>query len=121
MAILNDNKLPAQPAEPTSQEVAERVAERIVNMSRETFNQLVRVQRQGITALWEQSKATPQEIIDALGENAVKVFSYHAKITDLVKELATDEGIDVDVKLPTNAFTIDLDGTITVENTPYAG
>lgn len=121
MAILNDNKLPVQPAEPTSEEVAQRVAEQILNMSRETYNHLVRVQRQGVKAVWEHPKTTPQEVVDALGENAAKVFSYHAKITDLVKELATNEGIDVDVLLPVNSFIVNQDGTVTLEDTPYAG
>lgn len=118
MAILNDNILPVAPTAPTTDVVLNRVTSRIKNMSRETFNQLIQTQRQGITALWENASVTPQEIINALGDDAIKVFQFHGALTEFIKGLSNIDGVNVDLKYPTNAFTIN-NGKITVTDDPY--
>lgn len=121
MAILNDNTLPQPRPEPPKEQVLNRITNRIKNISRETFNQLVETQRQGISVLWENSNATPQEIIDALGEDAIKIFQFHGALTDFIKALSELENVEVELKLPTNSFLIDpKTGKITVSDEPYS-
>lgn len=121
MSILPNNKISqVTPPTPDSAVVAKRVAERIKQVTVQNFNQFIQVQRQGIRLLWENPDASPQEIINALGEDAIKIFQFHGALTQFVTGLAALDGADVDVKLPPNAFTINLSaGSITVEDGPY--
>lgn len=116
MSILNQSR-------PTLEEIPKslrltQVANRIKRFSSETYNQLLRAQNQGIDLVWNHPQLTPQEIIDALGEDAVKIFQYHGALTEYIVALATAEGITPDIKLPTNAVTIE-GNTITVTEDPY--
>ena len=60
-----------------------------------------------IDILWKNDKATAQEIIDALGTDALKVFQFHGALTDFVNGIAQLDGSEVTVKYPTNTFTVD--------------
>jgi hypothetical protein len=92
--------------------------ENILETTRETYNQLVNVQRRGIDMVWNNPSLTPQEIVDALGEDAVKVFEFHGALTTFVQQLATAANVDVDLKTPTNAFSV-LSGNIVISDQPY--
>lgn len=117
MSLLNDNTIPAIPT-PSTEILLEQKVNRIQNLSKETFNQLIHTQRQGIVQLWEDPNLTPQEIINALGDNALKVFQFHGALTSFINSLAALDGVTVELKLPTNAFT-EVDGVITVTEDPY--
>lgn len=111
---------------PLSTPPAPRVAQikqqalNIRRLSRESYETITRIQQRGIDALWNHPELTPQEIIDGLGADAIKVFQYHGALTNYLVTLAQTEGITPDIKLPTNAFTIDMEnGTITVTEDPY--
>lgn len=95
---------------------------RIRNMSKNCFENLVKVQRDGIDILWNHPNLTPQEIIDGLGADVLKVFHFHAKLSDFIEEMAEFDNIEVDLKKPTKAFTIDHNtGKVTVLDQPYNG
>ena len=119
--LLQDNKITSLSAGPLPKSViVERAVNRIQSVSKETFNQLVRTQREGVNLVWNHPKLTPQEIIDGLGVNAIKVFQFHGGLTEYIATIAAIDGVDVDLKYPTNAFTIDPNtGKITVTNDPY--
>ncbi len=126
MSILHDNKLP-QAEELTSEQLEQRKQARlnykvntILNSARETYNGLVNVQRNGVDMLWHDDILTPQEICDGLGENAVKIFQFHGALTQFVQTLADNAQIEVDLKYPTNAFSV-LSGNIVVSDQPYEG
>lgn len=105
---------------PTTEQIVEQISKRIVNMTKQTFDELVRTQRIGIQMVWENSKASPQEIIDGLGEDAIKIFQFHGALSDFIVAVAQTEGFTPQLKTPTNAFTVDADsGTITVTDQPY--
>ncbi len=91
---------------------------RIKEFSRQAYQQLSHIQRQGIDMLWNDRKLTPQEIIDALGDEALKVFQMHGTLTTAIVDIATADGITPSVVLPTNAFEI-VDGSIVVSKDPY--
>ena len=99
------------------------VKNRILRMSHNSFEELLKTQNQGIKMLWEHPELTPQEIIDKLGADAIKVFQFHGALTDLILGIAAADGVDVSerLKFPKYAFTIDQDtGKITVDpDTPY--
>lgn len=120
MAILNSNTVLATIPVITKEERLNQITSNIKNVSRETFNKLIETQRQGIRLMWETPGITPQEIIDALGPDAIKVFQFHGGLTDLINGLASIDNVDVVLKYPTNAFTIDPNtGAITVTKDPY--
>lgn len=116
MSLLNFDRF----TPPTKEQQLASLAERIKEMSKQTFRQLVDTQKRGIEMVWENRNFTPQEVIDALGADAVKVFQYHGALTTFINELIALDGANIDVKLPTNEFTVS-NGKITVGTGPYTG
>ena len=103
---------------------ADRIRAAILGLSRRTFAAMIDAQRQGIDLLWlgrEQGLhgLTPQEVCDALGEDAAQVFQFHGALTDFLMQQATADGVSVDVAIPPYAFTLNADGTVTVSTEPY--
>jgi hypothetical protein len=80
---------------------------------------LVNVQREGIRIVWKNPNLSPQEIVDSLGPDALKVFQFHGALTDLILSIATSEGVEVKLEAPTNQFTVDNQGNITITDEPY--
>lgn len=124
MAILTDNKL-GQTSEPTPEKLEalknmqlRTTTNNILSLTRETFNRLVDVQRRGIDMVWNNPNLTPQEVVTALGDNAVKVFEFHGALTTFVQQLATSADVVVDLKAPTNAFSV-VSGGIVISNKAY--
>jgi len=114
MSILTQTPQP-----PTDAEKLQRVVKTIKTISARTYDDLVRVQKQGIDSVWKDRDFTPQEIIDALGANAIKVFNMHGKLTDYLVDISAIDNIPYTPALPTNTFTINADGSITVTDQPY--
>jgi hypothetical protein len=114
MSILTQTPQP-----PTDAEKLQRVVKTIKTISSRTYDDLVRVQKQGIDSVWKDRDFTPQEIIDALGTNAIKVFNMHGKLTDYLVDISAIDNIPYTPALPTNTFTINADGSITVTDQPY--
>lgn len=124
MAILADNKL-EQPPTPTPEQLEviknlrlKMTKSNILELTRDTFNRLVNVQRKGIDMVWNNPNLTPQEVVDVLGEDAVKVFQFHGILTTFIQQLATSANVTVDLKAPTNAFSV-ASGSIVISNNPY--
>jgi hypothetical protein len=123
MSIITDNTLNSQVLTPEQQQqfkdnYTTLVAERIVDIAATTYNSLVDVQRQGIDILWNDSMLTPQEIVDRLDDRAVKVFEFHGALTDFIHQLAESAGVVVELKKPTNAFSV-VDGKVVISQDPY--
>jgi hypothetical protein len=120
MSILGNNTLPPNPQAPNKEVLLKQAVSRIKNLSKECFNNLVRTQREGIKIVWENENLTAQEIIDEMGEDVFKVFQFHGGLTQFIQTLAQSDGATVEVKYPTNSFTVNLSaGTITVNDEPY--
>lgn len=120
MAILKDNTITA-PYVPSKEARLNMAVNQIKSMSAETFNTLINTQRRGIDLMWHNETLNPQEIIDALDDDAFKVFLLHGKLTELLLQLAQIDNVQVDIRLPTNAFSVDQVGKITVSEDPYTG
>ncbi|BCU77934.1 hypothetical protein [Luteolibacter sp. LG18] len=107
--------------EPTKEQMRQLVP-RVVRQSAATnFQRLCAMQRQGIETIWSNPRLTPQEAVDTLGTSAVKVFRAHGHLTELILALAAlEEAPETpEILFPTNAFTANEDGTVTVLDAPY--
>lgn len=91
---------------------AEKVAARIKNDARLLYRKMVDSFVSGAHAFWANSEATPAEIAEALGTDAVEIFSLHAKIGALLAEVnpaAIASGAAV-----VGQFEYNEDGTVTI-------
>lgn len=115
MSLLNP-----EPVEPTLEEKQAQVADRIKRMAATGFRQLSQIQAQGIQTVWNNPRGlTPQQVCDALGTDAGLIFQMHGQLTDAAVAMATADGLEYTPALPTNAFTVNEDGTVTVLETEY--
>jgi hypothetical protein len=103
---------------PSDSEKLQRITNTIKTISTRTYNDLVRAQKMGIDSLWKNKDFTPQQIIDSLGDDAIKIFDVHGKLTEYLIEISAIDGVDYVPALPTNAFIVE-DGKITVTDLPY--
>lgn len=107
MSILDRNDVP-NPVPP-----ARMAANRLINMTRQTYEQMVQSFNQGAQIFWQNSTgATPSEIAAELGTDAKEVFELHYKLGQLiatVKPQAIAEGASL-----VGNFTMNEDGTITI-------
>jgi len=119
MPLLQSNiSAPQVQPQVNKEEVLKRVSNQIKNKTKESFNQFIRIQKEGIEMLWNQKDVTPQEIIDFLDEDAIKLFQFHGALTDFIKQVANIDSVDVELATPTKAFSV-VDGKITVLKTAY--
>lgn len=117
MSILNRQET----YEPTKAQKIKQIASRIRGMSQESYKTLSGIQKRGIDVVWNNPQGfTPAEVVGALGSDAAAIFQYHGALTNYIVSLAETEGIEPDIKLPTHAFTVNEDGTVTVKDAPYA-
>lgn len=112
MSILQNST-----ASPSKEKQLESIASHIKNLSSDTFSRLVNTQKHGIDVLWNNPSFSPQEIINALGSDALKVFQYHSLLTKFIQDLTSLDGINIELKSPPLEFTI-VNGKITVIQPP---
>ena len=118
MSLLINNT--NQPITISKELKLENISRRIKNMLAKTFKDLVEIQKRGVEILWNDPTLTPQEIINSLGEDAIKVFQFHGGLTEYLHQISQIDGTPYTPALPTNAFVIDpIAGTITVTEDPY--
>ena len=91
---------------PTKEQRLQDIVNRVKRLSASTYRDLVRTQQDGIDAVWYNRDFTPQEIIDALGDDAVKVFAFHGKLTDLLVDISAADGVDFVPAFTTAPFTV---------------
>ncbi len=97
---------------PQDNNTAEQTAKLLIDHSRETYRRLVSTFNNGAKQFWANDNATPQDIADALGENAVEIFQLHAKIGALLAEV-NPAAIAPGAAL-VGEFEYNEDGTVTI-------
>jgi hypothetical protein len=108
MSILDNNR-------PDRLEVprAKMAANRLIQMTKQTYNQMVQSFNQGAQVFWSNGMgASPADIAAELGTDAKEVFELHYKLGQLiatVKPEAITEGASL-----VGDFTMNEDGTVTV-------
>lgn len=99
--------------EPERLAPAKMAANRLIQMTKQTYNQMVQSFNQGSQAFWKNGMgASPKDIAAELGTDAKEVFELHAKLGQLiasVKPEAIAEGASL-----VGQFTMNEDGTVTV-------
>jgi len=107
MSILDREFQPERPAP------AKMAANRLVQMTKQTYNQMVQAFNQGSQVFWKNGMgASPEAIAAELGTDAKEVFELHHKLGELiatVKPEAITEGVSL-----VGQFTMNQDGTVTV-------
>lgn len=107
MSILDRDDLDRRPP------ADKMAAERLVRMTKNTFEQMVMSFNEGAQLFWgNRMGATPEEIAEELGTDAKEVFYLHARLGELialVKPEAIAEGLGV-----VGNFTMNEDGTVTI-------
>lgn len=111
--------LKPQPPTHTNEDILKANLSRIKYIAAESYKKILNIQTTGINMLWNNPRFTPQEIIDALGDDALKIFQVHGILTDAIKDIAAVDGITPEIALPTNSFEV-VDGKIVVGEDPYA-
>lgn len=107
MSILDRNDVP-NPVPP-----AKMAANRLINMTRQTYQQMVQSFNQGAQVFWANGMgASPAEIAAELGTDAKEVFELHYKLGQLIATVKP-EAIAQGSSLVGN-FTMNEDGTVTV-------
>jgi hypothetical protein len=103
----------------TKDQILANKASRIKLFSKESYQKIIDIQKQGIDSVWSnRGDITPQEICDSLGSDVVKIFQIHGILTNAIIQIAAIDGISPDIALPTNAFEV-VDGKIVVSDDPY--
>lgn len=116
MSILNNNVIPQVIL--TDEQILNSLAAEIKRFSKKSYDNILEIQNKGINLVWDRGRFTPQQIIDALGPDAVKIFQMHGILTDAIKQIAAIDGISPALALPTNAFEV-VGGSIVVSEDPY--
>lgn len=116
--IFAPTQAPQQPQISLEREAAVLRA-RVMADSREGYRRLCELQKQGINRIWHHPRLTPQQAIDALGTNAVRIFQAHGALTEVIVAVAALDEVAPDILLPTNGFTANPDGSVTVGEDPY--
>lgn len=99
----------------TTEEEAEIIAGSLVKITKNTFDKIKVSYTQGVQMFWNNPKATPQEIADALGQDASEVFSLHYKLGELIASV--DLSLLEDTAHLIGSFVQNEDGTVTIVET----
>jgi hypothetical protein len=105
MSIL-DNSIPQKPA-------SEIIANNIKVTTRQTFQYMVNAFNMGSRTFWNNPRATPLEIAEALGTDAKEIFELHYALGQLIANIKP-ENISSGLGL-IGQFTMNEDGTVTIE------
>jgi hypothetical protein len=116
MSILNSNTQPQTIL--TDEQILNSLAAEIKRFSKKSYDSILEIQNKGINLLWRRGRFTPQQIIDALGSDALKIFQMHGILTDAINQIAAIDGISPEIALPTNAFEV-VGKQIEVSEDPY--
>lgn len=103
---------------PTREQILNSIATKIKRLASTSFDELVKIQKEGIDLVWHNKTFTPQEIFDAVGSDAVQLLEFHSGLTQYLVTVSTLDGVEFTPALPTHAFSI-IDGKVVVLPTLY--
>jgi hypothetical protein len=103
MSILSNR------SEPSHQKMA---ADSIKETAFITNKRLVRLFADGINLVWNNPKATPQQVCDELGTDAKEVFELHAALGQFLDSNSPNDLSELKSRI--GSYTLNSDGTVTV-------
>jgi hypothetical protein len=104
MSILDNNQ--------SSIDKSIQISNNIKNTTRFTFQSMVNAFNNGSQTFWNNPRATPSEIAEALGNDAKEVFELHYALGQLIANIKP-EAISKGLAL-IGQFTMNEDGTVTI-------
>jgi len=105
---------------PTTADKQDRAKAHIDAIIAGCWNTMVIAQHDGIDAFWNNKDGlTPQQVADKYGTRAGALFAFNTALVTFLLTQAAARSVNVIVKPPTNAFTVNQDGTVTISNDPY--
>ena len=96
----------------TTENHAQEAANSLVKITKNTFGKILHSYSQGVQTFWNNPRATPQEIADALGTDASEIFSLHYKLGELIA--SADPSLLEQTANFIGNFTQNEDGTVTI-------
>lgn len=91
---------------------AEAAKSNLLEITNKTFDRMVKAYNHGVAIFWQNPRATPQEIADALGDQAGEMFNLHYDLGELIFKYDMTAISDSMVKV--GNFTMNEDGTVTI-------
>lgn len=98
-----------QPHRPSSARMA---ADRLIQMTKNTYNHMVMTFNEGSQIFWNNMNASPSEIAAELGSDAKEIFELHGKLGALLASVKP-ESITIGSSV-VGDFTMNDDGTVTI-------
>lgn len=99
------------PPELTQEQKAILEAQRIVAFNKDFLENIIINHKNGFDMVWNNTNATPQEILNVFGTNAYKLFEASFAVQQLITEIKPDYAPLV----PPRTYTINQDGTVVVD------
>lgn len=100
---FNNNPIPNNPIE---------ISKRLKNQAKNVYDTMVSMFIRTSRMFWSNPNATPEEISEALGTDAKKLFELHYKLGQFIAEINPSDISEVSGII--GKFTINEDGTVTV-------
>jgi hypothetical protein len=121
MSILPEPRTVKDPVDNTTLEQKQkRVGQQLLDMAYQQYVQLCRMQKTGMNFLWNNPNGlTPQQVCDSAGVAGGFLMAAHGALTNCIITAATSAGVKPDIFIPTNAFVVNEDGTVTILDKPY--
>ena len=91
---------------------AEIAAKRLINMTKQIYNQMVQTYNQGTQIFWKNNNASASEVSTKLGNNAKEIFELHYKLGQLLSTIKPEDIASANALI--GNFTMNDDGTVTV-------
>lgn len=77
-------------------------------------------QQDGMDDFWNNPDGlTPQQVADAFGTDAKKLFDFNAALVNFLVAQGMADGVAPTIRLPKFEYTVNPDGTVTIGAGPY--
>ena len=91
------------------------VVDDIKRMNLEEYKHRCAFLKKTFDMVWNNKKFTPAQVVIAMGTDAAAIFQHHGQEQVVLATIAQQNSLTYDALVPTNAMTINQDGSITVD------
>lgn len=86
----------------------------IKQMNQTIYQQRVMFVKDSFNKVWNNSRFTPAQMIEAMGAEATEMFQAHSEEQDFLTAIATKSGLIYTRLTPTQNITFNQDGSVTI-------
>lgn len=100
-----------------------QAAQQILRQARSLFQLILSHHKQGFRQVWDNPRATPEEVVAALGTDAAEVFALSGQLSTLLAAAVGNDmkkiiELGIPVGVPENyTYKVNEDGTLTLTKT----